>query len=188
MPTHQELPEQFGRYRILKKLGAGGMGAVYLAEDSRMRRKVALKVPHFTGGTRTAGLDRFQREARLAGSIEHPNFCPVYDVDEVDSIHFFTMAYVEGTPLADLLADGQPWRAGRSPSRRRCCNPGWTLDSMRFVTRRWRRNRRNAFPTRPRSWRRWRPSSARRVVPAEQPRRCRNPIPVPFRFARRRSR
>jgi serine/threonine protein kinase len=109
MPTHQELPEVFGRYRILKKLGAGGMGTVFLAEDTRMRRKVALKVPHFTPGTRAAGLERFQREARLAGSIDHPNFCPVHDVDEVDGIHFFTMTYLEGTPLSELLADEQPW-------------------------------------------------------------------------------
>src|SRR5438128_4800849 len=114
MPTHQELPEQFGRYRILKKLGAGGMGAVYLAEDAKLRRKVALKVPHFTAGTRTAGLERFQREARLAAGIDHPNFCPVYDVDEVDSIHFFTMAYVEGSPLAELIAGEQPWPASQA--------------------------------------------------------------------------
>jgi serine/threonine protein kinase len=109
MPLHQELPEQFGRYRILKKLGAGGMGTVYLAEDVKLRRKVALKVPHFRASIRAAGLERFQREARLAASIEHPNFCPVYDVDEVDGIHFFTMAYLEGTSLADLLAGEQPW-------------------------------------------------------------------------------
>jgi formylglycine-generating enzyme required for sulfatase activity/serine/threonine protein kinase len=109
MPTHQELPEQFGRYRILKKLGAGGMGAVYLAEDTRLQRQVALKVPHFTPGTRAPVLERFQREARLAASIEHPNFCPVHDVDEIDGIHFFTMAYLEGTPLSDLLVEEQPW-------------------------------------------------------------------------------
>src|SRR5260370_38004254 len=120
MVTHQELPEQFGRYRILKKLGAGGMGAVYLAEDAKLRRRVALKVPHFTGGTRVPGLDRFQREARLAAGIDHPNFCPVYDVDEVDGIHFFTMAYLEGTPLADLIAGEPPWPAaqGRDMVRR----------------------------------------------------------------------
>ena len=102
MPTHQELPEQFGRYRILKKLGAGGMGAVYLVEDAKLRRKVALKVPHFTPGTRAPVLERFQREARLAAAIDHPNFCPVHDVDEIDGIQFFTMTYVEGMPLADL--------------------------------------------------------------------------------------
>src|SRR5437763_1367889 len=72
MPTQQELPEQFGRYRVLGKLGVGGMGAVYLAEDSKLRRKVALKVPHFKNGARTTVLERFEREARLAASIEHP--------------------------------------------------------------------------------------------------------------------
>src|SRR5438094_7094548 len=114
MPMQQELPQQFGRYRILKKLGAGGMGAVYLAEDAKLRRKVALKVPHFTAGTRAAGLERFQREARLAAGIDHPNFCPVYDVDEVDGIHFFTMTYLEGTPLAELIADQQAWSPNKA--------------------------------------------------------------------------
>src|SRR5947209_18290008 len=83
MPRHQELPEQFGRYRILDKLGAGGMGAVYLAEDTKLGRKVALKVPHFKLGDGTAILERFRREARLAAGIDHPNFCQVHDVDEV---------------------------------------------------------------------------------------------------------
>jgi formylglycine-generating enzyme required for sulfatase activity len=109
MPTHQELPELFGRYRIFKKLGAGGMGAVYLAEDTRLRRKVALKVPHFTPRDGEAVLERFRREARLAAGIDHPNFCPVHDVDEIDGIHYFTMTYVEGTPLANLIAEGQSW-------------------------------------------------------------------------------
>src|SRR5205085_6994780 len=111
MPLHQELPEQFGRYRILKKLGAGGMGAVYLAEDAKLRRKVALKVPHFTADTRAPVLERFQREARLAAGIDHPNFCPVHDVDEIEGIHFFSMTYIEGTPLADLIPQGQPLSA-----------------------------------------------------------------------------
>src|SRR5438067_2704595 len=114
MPLHQELPDLFGRYRILKKLGAGGMGAVYLAEDTRMRRKVALKVPHFPGGARAAGLDRFQREARLAGSIDHPNFCPVHDVDEIGGVHFFTTTYIEGTPLSEKIAEGESWPAAQA--------------------------------------------------------------------------
>jgi hypothetical protein len=109
MRTHQELPEVFGRYRILRKLGAGGMGAVYLAEDTKLRRQVALKVPHFTSDTRGPVLERFRREARLAAGIDHPNLCAVYDVDEIDGIHFFTMEFVEGTLLSDQIVDGRPW-------------------------------------------------------------------------------
>src|SRR5438309_12043486 len=97
MPTQQELPEQFGRYRILKKLGQGGMGAVYLAEDGKLRRQVALKVPHLTADGGDVLLERFQHEARLAAGIDHPNFCAVHDVDEINGVHFFTMAYIEGT-------------------------------------------------------------------------------------------
>src|SRR5262245_39792392 len=108
MPTHQELPEQLGRYRILRKLGAGGMGAVYLAQDTQLGRKVALKVPHFTAEDSVA-VERFRREARLAAGIDHPNLCPVHDVGEADGIHYFTMPYVEGTPLSRRIAPGRPW-------------------------------------------------------------------------------
>src|SRR5262245_2187581 len=66
------LPEQFGRYRILKKLGGGGMGTVYLAEDTELGRKVALKVPHFTAEDAVA-IERFRREARIAAGTDHPN-------------------------------------------------------------------------------------------------------------------
>src|SRR5262249_49537386 len=109
MPTHQELPEVFGRYRILKKLGAGGMGAVYLAEDGKLARRVARKAPHFNPHDGKAVLERFQREARLAAGIDHPNFCQVHDVDEAGGIHFFTMPFVEGTPLDHLIGAGRPW-------------------------------------------------------------------------------
>src|SRR4051812_32990176 len=77
------LPEQFGRYRILKKVGEGGMGAVYLAEDTKLGRRVALKVPHFTEEDGPA-IQRFYREAQVAAGLEHPNICPVYDVGAVD--------------------------------------------------------------------------------------------------------
>src|SRR5262245_28497879 len=109
MHTHQELPELFGRYRILRKLGAGGMGAVYLAEDTKLGRQVALKVPHFTSDTRGPVLERFRREARLAAGIDHPNLCAVYDVGEIDGIHFFSMEFVEGTLLSELIVDERPW-------------------------------------------------------------------------------
>src|SRR5437016_3430407 len=71
--------ERVGRYRILKKLGQGGMGAVYLAHDEQLDRQVALKVPSFLPGDSDSML-RFHREARSAATLSHPNLCPVYDV------------------------------------------------------------------------------------------------------------
>jgi class 3 adenylate cyclase/predicted Ser/Thr protein kinase len=99
----QDLPETFGRYKIVRRLAQGGMGAVYLAHDTQLDRAVALKVPHFgpTQGPQT--LERFLREARAAALLHHPNICPVYDVGEVGGIPFLTMAYIEGQTLAELV-------------------------------------------------------------------------------------
>jgi predicted Ser/Thr protein kinase len=102
-----ELPEQFGRYRIVRRLGQGGMGAVYLAVDTKLGREVALKVPHFSPGDGPEILERFYREARAAATFDHPNLCPVYDVGQVDGIHYLTMPYIEGQPLSDLVAGGR---------------------------------------------------------------------------------
>lgn len=102
------LPEQFGRYRILKELGRGAMGAVYLAEDEQLQRRVALKVPKFPDGMNSELLERFYREARSAGNLRHPGICPVYDVGEIDGQHFITMAYIEGRPLRRLSESGRP--------------------------------------------------------------------------------
>jgi serine/threonine protein kinase len=109
MPPATQLPKQFGRYRILHKLGEGGMGAVYLAEDSQLGRRVALKVPHFTPDDGPDVIERFNREARAAANIRHPNLCPVYDVGQIDGIHYLTMPYIEGTSLADRIHRDQPW-------------------------------------------------------------------------------
>jgi formylglycine-generating enzyme required for sulfatase activity/serine/threonine protein kinase len=99
------LPETFGRYRILRPLGAGGMGSVYLARDTQLDRLVALKVPHLGGDDRPAPdtLRRFFREARAAAALLHPNLCPIFDVSEIDGTPYLTMAYLEGRPLADLV-------------------------------------------------------------------------------------
>src|SRR5438477_6400228 len=88
--TPEHLPEQFGRYRILKKLGQGGMGAVYLAHDTQLDRQVALKVPQFTAADGPDALERFYREAKAAATIEHPNICPVHDVGEIGGVHYLT--------------------------------------------------------------------------------------------------
>lgn len=102
------LPEQFGRYRILKELGCGAMGAVYLAQDEQLQRKVALKVPKFPDGTNSELLERFYREARSAGNLRHHGICPVYDVGEIDGQHFITMAFIEGRTLRSLTESGRP--------------------------------------------------------------------------------
>src|SRR6476469_5818085 len=91
-----ELPARFGRYILLKLLGKGGMGAVYLAHDGQLDRVVALKMPHFDGPDRYQLHDRFLREAQVAATLHHPNLCPVYDVGEVEGTLYLTMAYLEG--------------------------------------------------------------------------------------------
>src|SRR5579872_3520920 len=100
------LPPQFGRYRILRLLGEGAMGRVYLARDTQLGRAVALKTPNLTEDGEKAGeqLERFYREARSAGGLNHPNICPVYDVGQIDGIHYISMAFIEGRPLAELIA------------------------------------------------------------------------------------
>jgi Protein kinase domain len=91
-----------GRYTIVRQLGRGGMGAVYLAEDHELGRPVALKVPLITGDA-PEFLSRFRREARSAARLHHPNICPVYDVGEHNGQPYLTMAYIDGISLADFL-------------------------------------------------------------------------------------
>ncbi|MBI1918183.1 MAG: protein kinase [Planctomycetes bacterium] len=110
MPANPVLPQQFGRYRILDKLGEGGMGTVYLAEDVQLGRRVALKIPHFDPIQDSEQLKRFYREARTAARIDHPNICPVFDVGEIDGVHYLTMPFIDGTPLSQLAASGDPWQ------------------------------------------------------------------------------
>lgn len=94
------LPATFGRYRLLRELGRGGMGTVYLAEDSQLERRVALKVPRISADD-PAALRRFYREARAAALLSHPNLCPVYDVGDVGGVPYLTMPFLDGTPLCD---------------------------------------------------------------------------------------
>jgi len=97
------IPENFGRYRIERTLGEGGMATVYLAHDSQLNRKVALKTPKFAKNANSSFIERFYREARSAATLRHPNICPVYDVGELDEIHYISMAYIEGYPLSDYI-------------------------------------------------------------------------------------
>jgi serine/threonine protein kinase/formylglycine-generating enzyme required for sulfatase activity len=104
----RRLKEQFGRYRIVKVLGQGAMGTVYLAEDTQLKRQVALKTPHFEQELSGELLERLYREARAAATLRHPNICPVHDVGEIDGTHYISMAYIEGHPLSAFIRSSKP--------------------------------------------------------------------------------
>src|SRR5437762_8643932 len=94
-------------YRILEKLGVGGQGTVYKATDTKLGRTVVIKVlpPELTA--KEANLKRFEREARLASSLDHPNICTIFDLDEAEGHHFIAMQYVEGRNVRQLV-NGHP--------------------------------------------------------------------------------
>lgn len=102
------VPCQFGRYLVERLLGQGAMGAVYLARDSQLDREVALKIPHF-GEEDSGVVERFYREARAMATVQHSNLCPVYDVGEIEGVHFLSMAFIEGVPLADTIGERKAW-------------------------------------------------------------------------------
>jgi serine/threonine-protein kinase len=94
-------------YRITEKLGVGGQGAVYKAVDNKLGRAVVIKVIPPELSAREANLKRFEREARLASSLDHPNICTIFDLDVQDGLHFIAMQYVEGKNVRQLVA-GRP--------------------------------------------------------------------------------
>lgn len=100
--------DTFGRYRIQKTLGEGAMGSVYLAHDTQLDRKVALKIPKVDTKQDSKFIERFLREARAAATLTHPNICPVYDVGEIAGTHFITMAYIQGNTLSHFINADKP--------------------------------------------------------------------------------
>ena len=94
-------------YRITEKVGVGGQGTVYKATDLKLGRTVVIKVIPPELSAKEANLKRFEREARLASSLDHPNICTIYDLDEVDGVHFIAMQHVEGRNVRQLVA-GRP--------------------------------------------------------------------------------
>jgi serine/threonine-protein kinase len=96
-----------GHYEVTDLLGRGGMGAVFLAQDLRLGRTVAIKVLRPELASESAFVGRFEREARIAARLDHPNIIPIYAVEEVDDLHYFVMKHIAGKSLDELLT-GKP--------------------------------------------------------------------------------
>lgn len=97
---------RLGRYEIRSKIGEGGMGEVYLAQDTRLDRKVALKLLPADVASDPGRMHRFVREAKAASGLNHPNIITIYEIDEADSRHFIAMEFVEGETLRDRMDAG----------------------------------------------------------------------------------
>ncbi len=99
--------DRFARYEILNELGRGGMGIVYRARDPKLKRVVALKVLIAGEDATQEQVVRFFREAESAARLRHPNIVPIHELDVHEGKHYFTMDYVEGTPLDGVIESGQ---------------------------------------------------------------------------------
>jgi serine/threonine protein kinase/Tfp pilus assembly protein PilF len=107
------IAESIAHYRIIKKLGAGGMGDVYLALDTKLDRQVAIKVLPPESLAEEHLKRRLLREAQAAARLDHPNICAIYDVNEANSLTFIVMQYIEGETLADTM-EREPLRVSTS--------------------------------------------------------------------------
>ncbi len=103
-----------GRYKVLERLGAGGMGSVYLCEHKVMRRRVAVKVLPTAKAEEPASLERFYREARAVAALDHPNIVRAYDIDQDDKLHFLVMEFVDGANFQEIVKRGGPMDVTRA--------------------------------------------------------------------------
>src|SRR5207302_3418110 len=103
-----------GKYKVLERLGSGGMGLVFLCEHKLMRRRVAVKVLPNTKADDPSSLERFYREARAVAALDHPNIVRAYDIDQDEKLHFLVMEYVDGASLQEIVKKSGPMDVIRS--------------------------------------------------------------------------
>lgn len=103
-----------GKYKVLERIGSGGMGSVYLCEHKLMRRRVAIKVLPTAKAEEPSALERFQREARVVAALDHPNIVRAYDIDQEDKLHFLVMEYIDGSSLQEIVKRHGPLSIARA--------------------------------------------------------------------------
>src|SRR5919201_517741 len=110
MPVHDVLIDQVfdGRYKVVRKLGAGGMADVYLAEDQELGRPVAIKILNDRHAQDDQFVERFRREAKNAAGLSHPNIVSIYDRGEAEGSYYIAMEYLDGRTLKELIVTKGP--------------------------------------------------------------------------------
>src|SRR5437588_12880506 len=101
---------KLGRYEIRAKIGAGGMGEVYLAQDTKLDRKVALKILPADVAAHSDRMKRFVQEAKAASALNHPNIITIYEIDETDSINFIATEFIDGETLRERMVNTSPMK------------------------------------------------------------------------------
>src|ERR671924_1765764 len=98
---------RLGRYEIRSKIGEGGMGEVYLAQDTKLDRKLALKILPVELAANADRMRRFTQEAKAAAALNHPNIAHIYEIGESDGTHFIAMEFIDGQTLRELIQHRQ---------------------------------------------------------------------------------